>query len=173
MALSAGQVDRRMRRVRLVVTDVDGVLTDSITYFSKDGEALKGFNHRDGQGSRILREMGIELAILTGEPSPIVAARAEKLKVKGVMLGVDDKLPALEAFARGRGVALSEIAYLGDDLNDLEVLGAVGLAVVPADGCAEAKALAHWVTRATGGRGVLREFIDRFRRVRGFKLSKG
>lgn len=167
--MAARDLDRRLRRVKLVVTDVDGVLTDSITYFSADGEALKGFNHRDGQGTRILRQMGLELAILTGEPSPIVAARGRKLNLKDVLLGVEDKLPALKALAARRGVSLEETAYLGDDLNDLEVLEHVGVAVVPADGCPEARARAHWITKAVGGRGVLREFVDRLRRVRGFK----
>jgi YrbI family 3-deoxy-D-manno-octulosonate 8-phosphate phosphatase len=157
---------RRLRRVRLVVTDVDGVLTDSITYYARDGEALKGFNHRDGQGTRLLQQMGIEVAIMTGEPSPIVRARGRKLELKAVLLGVEDKLPALRRLARSRGVTLDRVAFLGDDLNDVEALGAVGLAVVPADATPEAKRVAHWVVRARGGRGVLREFVDRLRAVR-------
>lgn len=155
-------LDRKLRAVRLVVTDVDGVLTDSITYYSKDGEALKGFNHRDGMAVKVLREAGFEVILMTGENSPIVAARAAKLKIARVRLGVADKAAEL----RTLGVPLAAIAFLGDDLNDLGALEIAGLSVVPADACPEAKARADWVTKSKGGRGVLREFADRLMRVR-------
>lgn len=161
--LSGPQLRLRAAAVRLVVSDVDGVLTDAGVYYSADGEALKRFSMRDGMGVELLRNAGIRTALMTRENSPIVARRAEKLQIESVWSGQKDKREALPRLLRELGYPLQAVAYIGDDVNDLEALRFVaeaGLAVCPADAVPKVAAAVHFVTSARGGHGAFRELCD-------------
>lgn len=161
--LAGPQLRVRAAQIRLVVSDVDGVLTDAAVYYSPDGEELKRFSMRDGMGVELLRNAGIRTALMTREQSPIVAARAKKLKIEDVWSGQLDKREALPGFVQGLGIPLHAVAYIGDDVNDLGALQWVaeaGLAVCPADAVPKVAAVAHFVTAARGGHGAFRELCD-------------
>lgn len=160
------QAALRAARVRLVVLDVDGVLTDGRLYFGADGEALKVFDVRDGYGVRLLREAGLGVALLSSRASPIVERRADELDISPVLQGERDKLAGLDRLLRSVGVPAAECAYLGDDWPDLPVMARVGFAAAVADAAPEVRRAAHWVTPAGGGRGAVRalaEFVLRSR----------
>jgi len=145
---------------RLLITDVDGVLTDGGMYYGATGEQLKKFNTRDGMGARFWQETGREIAIVTGENSETVARRAEKLGIATVRLGVQDKLAVISALARERNLELSQLAYIGDDLNDLEAMQRVGFAGCPSDAHSKIQGVVHYRCRTRGGEGCLREFVE-------------
>jgi 3-deoxy-D-manno-octulosonate 8-phosphate phosphatase (KDO 8-P phosphatase) len=169
-ALSTGQLVARAQRVRLVLTDCDGVLTDGTVYVSEHGEALKRFSLRDGMGVERLREAGIETAIVTRERSPIVARRAEKLRLPHLFEGVLDKAADLPRILAAAGCGPDEVAYIGDDVNDLGILGEVGregLTAAPFDALETVADAVHHVCRARGGEGVFREFAEWILRLRG------
>lgn len=147
-------------RIRLLISDVDGVLTDGGMYYGQEGEVLKKFNTRDGMGLQLFRDEGNAVAIVTGESSPSVAARAAKLGISELHLGVRDKLPVVQAIAQKAGLQLSEVAYIGDDLNDIAVLRAVGVPACPADAVPEVCGVARLRTTAVGGSGAVRELVD-------------
>ena len=160
--LSAGEQAARARRLRLVLSDCDGVLTDGTVYVSARGETLKRFSLRDGMGVERLREAGVETAILTRERSPIVARRAGKLGVH-LYEGVRDKRQELARILVQASTTAAQVAYIGDDVNDLGVLDAVaheGLPAAPADAEASVAAAAHYRCRARGGSGAFREFAE-------------
>lgn len=150
----------RAARVRLVLTDCDGCLTDGGVYYGAEGEVLKRFNIRDGMGSQRLRQAGIAVGIVTGEMSPSVIKRGEKLRLTEVHLGVQDKLPRVNEIAQRLGIDLTQIAYLGDDVNDLEALQAVGFAACPGDAFEGVKPHVHLVLESRGGHGAFREFAE-------------
>jgi 3-deoxy-D-manno-octulosonate 8-phosphate phosphatase (KDO 8-P phosphatase) len=150
----------RARRVRLLVMDVDGVLTDGGMYYGEGGDELKKFNTRDGQGIALLHQAGLETAIITQESTEIVKRRGEKLKIGDVRVGVRDKLGVLREMTAARGLTLEQVAYIGDDLNDYPVLCEVGLAVVVQDATRKPRSVAHYVTRARGGEGAVRELCE-------------
>src|SRR5918998_1091571 len=127
------EVRERARRVRLLAMDVDGVLTDAGMYYGENGEEFKKFNTRDGMGVALVREAGLRTAILTREKTPIVERRAAKMKVEDVYMGVLDKLAVLRELVERHGLGLDKVAYIGDDVNDYEVLCHVGLAVAVRD----------------------------------------
>jgi 3-deoxy-D-manno-octulosonate 8-phosphate phosphatase (KDO 8-P phosphatase) len=168
-ALPVFELVARARRVRLLLTDCDGVLTDGSVYVSEHGEALKRFSLRDGMGVERLREDGIETAIVTRERSPIVARRAEKLRLALHFEGVLDKAAELPRILEAAGVAPAEVAFIGDDVNDLGLLRAVageGLAAAPADAWPEVSEAVHYVCRARGGDGAFRELAEWILRLR-------
>jgi len=149
--------------IRLVATDVDGVLTDSGMYYSQSGDELKKFNTRDGKAVELLRKLKIKTAIITSENTDIVSNRAKKLKVDYVFQGAKDKLRILKDISTKEGISLSQTAYIGDDLNDLEVLNNVGMALCPNDAVEKIKKIdGISVLNAKGGKGVLREFVEKF-----------
>jgi YrbI family 3-deoxy-D-manno-octulosonate 8-phosphate phosphatase len=161
--LSGQQLRARAARIRLVVSDVDGVLTDAGVYYSPEGEALKRFSMRDGMGVELLRNAGIATALMTKEVSAIVAARAKKLKIEHVWSGQLDKAAALPKLANDLGLAPEAIAYIGDDVNDLGAIGWVsdaGLSACPADAVPKVLSAVHFVTAARGGYGAFRELCD-------------
>jgi N-acylneuraminate cytidylyltransferase len=148
-------------QVKLFITDVDGVLTDAGMYYSENGDAMKKFNTLDGMGMNLIREKGIEVGIITGENTPIVAKRAEKLKIKILHQGISDKLSVLKKIVRERGINLCEVAYIGDDINDLEILSAVGFPACPASAVPQIKAIPGILKLSrSGGQGVVREYIE-------------
>ena len=155
--------------VRLFLTDVDGCLTDGGMYYTSDGEAMKRFCVYDGMGMVLLKQAGIPCGILTSELSPIVKARAEKLKLDFLYLGVGcrvnsgclTKLDAARQICGKLGVLLEEVCYVGDDVNDLDLLRAVGYPCCPPDARPEVKALPGIRVLATpGGQGAIREIAD-------------
>lgn len=148
-------------RIKLLLTDVDGVLTDNGVYYGESGEVLKRFSIRDGMGVERLRKLAnIETGIVTGELSPSVARRAEKLQITGVHLGVKDKLARLNEIQRQLGIGWEEIAFIGDDVNDLAVLEKVGLSACPADAMPDVSAIVHYHCKEKGGHGAFREFAE-------------
>ncbi|MCS7037571.1 MAG: HAD-IIIA family hydrolase [Saprospiraceae bacterium] len=161
MTLTEDVLAERAARIRLLLTDCDGVLTDAGVYYSAEGEALKRFSIRDGMGVERLRKLcGVDVGIMTGENSPIVARRAEKLQITHLYLGVKDKVACLRALLAEHGLQAEEIAFIGDDMNDLEVLQLVGLSACPADALPPVKAVVHYVCTLPGGHGAFREFAE-------------
>jgi len=150
---------KRIDRVRLVAFDFDGVFTDNTVYVSESGEESVRCWRGDGLGLQKLAAAGIESFIISTEANPVVAMRAKKLKTLCVH-GVADKLAELTRLVAELGVQLSETAYVGNDINDADCLGAVGLAIVVADAHPDVMDLAHYVTRQRGGRGAVREVCD-------------
>lgn len=147
-------------KIRLFAMDVDGVLTDGGMYYSEEGEALKKFNTKDGMGIKLLQENDIIPVIITQEESKIVLRRAKKLKVDEVHIGVKDKLRLIKELGEKHDVSLSEMAYIGDDINDLAALKQVGLSFSPSDAVPEVKQAVHRVLSREGGEGVVREAIE-------------
>ena len=137
--------------------DVDGVLTDAGMYYSENGDELKKFNTRDGKGIELLRHAGIKTAFITGEKTRLVERRAAKLKVDELYQGIEDKLAAVQQIMSKYSLDYDEVAYIGDDVNDLHIMQKVGLAITVPDGIPENQAIAHYVTRARGGEGAVRE----------------
>jgi len=157
---ASAEAGLRAARVRLVVLDVDGVLTDGRLYFGPDGEALKVFDVRDGHGVRLLREAGLGVALLSGRASPIVARRASELDITPVMQGERDKLAGLNRLLAATGVVAADCAYMGDDWPDLPVMALVGFAAAVADAAPEVRRAAHWIAQADGGRGAVRALAE-------------
>lgn len=161
--LGGSQLRARAKAIRLVVSDVDGVLTDAGVYYSAAGEELKRFSLRDGMGVELLRDAGIRTAWMTREQSELVAARARKLQIEDLWMGERDKREALPQRLAALGYRLEQVAYIGDDVNDLGVLSWVaeaGLAVCPADAVPKVAAAVHFITSARGGHGAFRELCD-------------
>lgn len=151
----------RARAIRLVLTDSDGVLTDTGVYYSARGEEMKRFSIRDGMGVERLRTLaGVEVGIITGEMSGSVQQRAEKLRITELHLGIKDKPAVLHEIMARTGLRPDEIAYIGDDTNDLGIMALVGLAGCPADGTSFARAAAHFICPSNGGHGAFRDFAE-------------
>lgn len=147
----------RAREIRLLALDVDGTLTDGTLLIGGDAEVAKPFSVRDGFGLNLLRQAGIEIAIITGRQSAIVERRAAELGIGQVHQGVKDKRATLQALCAQAGIELARAAYMGDDWPDLAVMGSCGLAAAPADAVPEVRAAAHWVASVPAGRGAMRE----------------
>ena len=160
----------RAKRLRLVLTDCDGVLTDTGVYYSARGEEMKRFSIRDGMGCERLQSEGIAVAIITGELSESVTRRAEKLRIEA-HLGVKDKVQAVTRLAEERGITLAEMGYIGDDVNDLAAMrliaAAGGLLGSPADAMPTVAEVVHHVALAPGGHGAFRDFAEWILRLRG------
>jgi 3-deoxy-D-manno-octulosonate 8-phosphate phosphatase (KDO 8-P phosphatase) len=146
--------------IRVVFFDVDGVLTDGGLYFSESGEALKRFHVLDGQGLKLLQQVGITPVVITGRDSPALRLRLKALGITHARFGTEDKRPAAEEFLQALGLDWSQAAAMGDDWPDLPVLQRVAFACSPANGHAQAKALAHHVTAERGGEGAARALCD-------------
>jgi YrbI family 3-deoxy-D-manno-octulosonate 8-phosphate phosphatase len=149
-----------LRQIRLFATDVDGVLTDAGMYYSESGDELKKFNTRDGMGIKLLQKAGLITAIVTQERTKLVARRAEKLAIPEVHQGVMDKLTLIREMAARHGLSLGQVAYIGDDVNDLEALEAVGFSASPADGLPAILTAVDYVCQKRGGEGAVREVVE-------------
>ena len=148
-------------KIKMLVMDVDGTLTDGHIYMGPEGEAMKAFHCQDGYAiAQMLPKLGITPVIITGRNSKIVANRAAELKITHLYQGVADKLPKLQQIAEELGISKEEIAYIGDDLNDLECLQYCGFSGCPADAVPEIIDLVQYVCKRNGGRGAVREFVD-------------
>lgn len=148
------------KKVRLIAFDVDGTLTDGSLILGPEGEAYKTFFARDGLAIALAHRMGYVTGLITGRTSAIVEKRAEELHMDFTLMGVADKIAAMEGILQKYGMSWEEAAYMGDDLNDLPLLKKVGAAGVPNDGAGEAKAAAGFISAYDGGRGAAREFIE-------------
>ncbi len=157
----------RCRSLRLVLSDVDGVMTDGTFLLLPDGGEAKAFHVRDGLGIVLARRAGLRFGILSGRTSETVSRRAAELGIEIVRQGVEDKAAALREIAAAEGITSREVAYMGDDVSDLGVMAEVGLSAAPADAPLEVRAQAFMITDARGGRGCLREFLEAILRARG------
>ncbi len=170
LRLARQELTRRAKRIKLVLTDCDGVLTDAGVYYSDKGEMLKRFSIRDGMGVKLLRKAGIDVAIITGEYSENVKKRGEKLKITHMYLGFDDKALHLPAVLQETGCTMDQLAYIGDDVNDLDcinTIGESGLTGAPADAVPSVQAAVHYHCGTKGGAGAFREFADWILLIRG------
>lgn len=149
-----------MRLPKLILTDIDGVWTDGGMYYDQTGNEWKKFNTSDSAGVIFAHRLDIPVGILTGEDTEIVARRAKKLKIDFLRQGVKDKLSEAKALCEQLNIGLSEVAYIGDDLVDLELLKAVGIAGVPASAPSYIKKVGNLPLTKNGGEGVFREFVE-------------
>ncbi len=151
----------KVHRIKLVLTDCDGVLTDGGIYYSKQGEEMKLFSARDGMGVERLRKLlNIETGLITGENSEIVRRRVEKLGIREYHPGSIDKYPILKKILKNRNLSTEEIAYIGDDSNDMEIMQQSGLSACPADAFMPIREIAHLIMDNKGGQGAFREFAE-------------
>jgi 3-deoxy-D-manno-octulosonate 8-phosphate phosphatase (KDO 8-P phosphatase) len=150
----------RASRIKLMAFDIDGVMTDGGLHYTDDGGELKTFNVQDGFGLKLMQRAGIELAIVTGRTSGVVAARATDLGIGHVFQGVGDKRTVVASLIEKLGLKLPEVAFMGDDLIDLPAMLHCGLAVAPANAHPLVQERAHLITSASGGRGAVREAIE-------------
>jgi 3-deoxy-D-manno-octulosonate 8-phosphate phosphatase (KDO 8-P phosphatase) len=157
----------RARGVRLAIFDVDGVMTDGTLYIGPGGETVKAFNILDGHGVKMLQSAGVATAIISGRTSEAVAWRAQELAIGHVVQGAADKVAEFERLLASLGLAAQSCAFVGDDLPDLAVMKRCGFAVAVANASESVKAAAHYVTRASGGRGAVREFCELVLRAQG------
>ena len=137
--------------IKMLALDVDGVMTDGIIYYSPSGDAMKGFSARDGMGISLIRAAGIQTALVTGRRSPMVEQRAKDLHIDYVLQDCSRKLLAMQQLCSEIGLSLDEVAYMGDDLNDVELIANAGFGAAPLDAC---------VSAYPGGHGALREFAE-------------
>jgi len=156
----------RAGRIRLLLLDVDGVLTDGRLWYGPEGEAVKAFDVRDGHGLVMLRDH-VELGVLSGRPAGPTRSRLADLRIRHASFGNREKLPAYEELTARLGVADEEVAFMGDDVNDLPVLRRVGLSACPADATPEVLAEARLVARSPGGRGAVRELCELILKAKG------
>ncbi len=160
MASEMERVLTRARQIKLVIFDVDGVLTDGRLYFDPQGREFKGFHARDGHGLKLLQRTGVETAVISGRKSPSVALRMESLGIRHVYQGYENKLEALKKLQQVTNVPLDHTACVGDDILDLPILCRVHLAIAVQDAHFAVKERVHWVTRTPGGFGAAREVCD-------------
>lgn len=153
-------LEERAASIRLLLTDVDGVLTDGGVYYGAEGEVMKRFNIRDGMAVERLRNVGVEVGIITGETSPSVERRAEKLKISLLVLGCKDKSGKLSELLLGEDFTEENVAFIGDDVNDLGILARVGLPAAPSDALPQVLNIVDFVSSKPGGHGAFREFAE-------------
>ena len=158
---------KKAAHIRLVIFDVDGVLTDGRLYFGNDGNEFKAFHIRDGHGMKMLLANGVEIAIISGRRAGSTERRMADLGVRHVYIGVEDKRVAFDELLTRLQVSPDEVAYVGDDIIDLPVMRRVGLAIAVADADEFVKRQAHWHTEQAGGRGAVREVCEVLLEARG------
>jgi len=158
---SQAMIRKKAEKIKLLLSDVDGVLTDTGVYYSDAGEAMKRFSIRDGMGVALLRELAfVETGIITGELSGSIRKRAEKLQITELHLGIKEKTATLLEILGAKGLSSEEVAFIGDDVNDIGIINSVGLSACPNDAYPSVKYEADLVCRAKGGHGAFREFAE-------------
>lgn len=160
-------LQEKARRIRMVILDIDGVLSDGTINISSTGELYKSFYVRDGLGIKMLQRAGLRVGIITGRTSDIVARRAEELGITDLAQGQRFKTHAWEAMLSAYDLRDDEVAYMGDDVPDLPLLMRAGLAATPADGIEDLDKIVHWRSHYTGGHGAVREFAELILRAQG------
>lgn len=161
------ELRERAAQIKLLLLDVDGVLTDGRLYFSNSGEEFKSFSTLDGQGIKALQKTGVKVGIITGRTSNLVAKRAKDLGIDILIQGREDKWDALQEILQHHPVALNEIAFMGDDWPDLTVMTRVGLAFTVANAHVSVAARSHWQSRERGGEGAVRAACDLLMQAQG------
>lgn len=151
-----------MNNIKLFITDIDGVWTDGGMYYDERGNEFKKFNTSDSAGVLFLRMMEIPVAIVTGETTAMVSRRAGKLKIDHLFQGVTNKLACASALCAQLSITLEEVAYIGDDINDIQLLKSVGLSAAPANAPQYIKNLVNWPLEVEGGKGAFRNFVERY-----------
>lgn len=163
MKVDMSELRSHLFQIKLLALDVDGVLTDGGLYYTESGEEFKKFNVKDGMGIKLLMQSGIEVAIISANSSTSTYYRAQKLGIIHCFLGVEDKLSTLKELCQQLNISLSQVAYIGDDVNDLSVLQAVGYPLTVADAINDNKNCAVYITNLKGGQGAVREVCDLIR----------
>ena len=146
--------------IALLVLDVDGVMSDGKVTYTSDGAELKSFNIKDGVGIKRIQRAGVQTAIITGRVSPMVERRATELGIHHLIQGREDKLAALKELLVSLSIDLKDVAYMGDDLPDIEAIASAGIGACPADAAAAVLKQADWISSLKGGEGCVREFCD-------------
>jgi len=154
------KLSKKAQKIKLIATDIDGVWTDARMYVTKDGDWMKAFSTYDGMATAMLKKKGIIIAILTSENTDIVLARAKKLNIQEVYVNEHEKKKRLIYLSKKYDLSMDEIAYIGDDINDLEVLKIVGLSALPANSPIQNLFQPNYITTRNGGYGAFREFAD-------------
>ena len=152
---------KKAAKIKWFFCDIDGTLTDGGVYYSPEGELLKRFSLRDGTGYFLLRQSGIKAGFITTENSPIVEQRAKKLKIDKYIFGTNQKVEAMQEFLSSEGLAMENVAYIGDELNDVKLLNACGLSFAVGDADHRAKNAADIICERFGGHGAFREAVER------------
>jgi 3-deoxy-D-manno-octulosonate 8-phosphate phosphatase (KDO 8-P phosphatase) len=158
--ISEPELIEKLARIELLVLDVDGVLTDSGLYYTETGEELKKFNSKDGMGIKLAIAAGVEVAVITASASQVVLKRAQKLGIQHTFIDVENKLATLKQLCQKLGIKMDRVVYMGDDVNDLEAMQAVGCPITVADAMPVNKTVAVYVTQKSGGNGAVREICD-------------
>jgi len=153
-------IQQKAQQIRLVIFDVDGVLTDGSLFLGDDGQEYKAFNSKDGHGMKMLQASGVAIAIITGRTSEVVRIRMRSLGIAHVFQGIEDKAAAYEELKQKLDLSDAQIAYVGDDIVDLPVMTRVGLSICVTDGHALVRQHADWTTHQAGGRGAAREVCE-------------
>ena len=161
-----------LERVRGVALDVDGGLTDGGLWWGPDGEEWKRFCFADIMGVSLARRAGLELALISGEDSPLVVRYADKMLIRHVVKGCRDKAAAVREFAAAAGLALAEVCFMGDDVNDLAAMQVAGYSAAPANASADVLAQADFIARSAGGNGAVRELIEAILAARGWSAPE-
>ncbi len=167
MPLDAGQIEAQAQRIRALVLDVDGVLTDGRLMYLPNGEEAKSFHVRDGLGIQLMIASGVQVGIISGRESDAVRRRAKELGIELIYLGIDDKVESFEDLLQRLSIEEDEVAYVGDDLPDLPLLRRAGLSFAVADAAPEVRSAAHVILRAGGGQGAVREACERILKAKG------
>ena len=153
-------ISQKCKKIKMLITDVDGVLTDGGMYYSEKGEVLKKFNAKDGMGVEILKNNGIKTVFLTRENSKIVRLRGKKVKADGIYINISFKERELLKICKKFNVSSNEVAYIGDDINDITIISKVGLSACPNDAVKDVKQKSDYICKLNGGEGVFREFAE-------------
>lgn len=158
--MTSNEIIEKAKKIRLLLLDVDGVLTDGKLYFNNDGQEMKAFNTLDGHGIKVLRKSGVEVGIITGRESALVSRRANDLGIKLIRQGREDKFDALQEILKEYPCELEQIAYMGDDYPDLLVMTKVGFALTVNNAVSAVAERAHWQSERRGGEGAVRDACD-------------
>ncbi len=153
-------IQQKAAQIRLVIFDIDGVLTSGALFIGDDGQEYKAFHSRDGHGLRMLQDSGVQVAIITGRSSKVVQHRAKDLGIQHVYQGRREKLPAFEELLQATGFSAEQVAYVGDDVMDLPIMIRTGLAIAVQDAHSLVKKKAHWLTPSNGGMGAGRDVCE-------------
>ncbi len=157
----------KAKKLKLLILDVDGVLTDGKLFFDEQGREYKSFHARDGHGIKLLQRTGVVVAVISGRKSPTVALRMKSLDIEHIYQGHEDKVAAFEEIMQKVGCQAEQAAHVGDDLLDLPIMSRVGLAIAVNDAVKEVKAFADWNTTLAGGQGAVREVCDLIMQAQG------
>ena len=161
------EVLTKAKNIKLVIFDVDGVLTDGSLFYGDDGQEYKAFNSRDGHNMKMLQQTGVQIGIITGRTSELVLHRMKNLNVQHIYQGKADKLPAFEDLVAKLGLEAEQVAYVGDDVVDLPVMIRVGLAITVPNAHELARQHAHWVTNQGAGQGAARDVCEMIMKAQG------